>query len=245
MGEAQEMLYVAAGMGDIYAAIDIMQEYRIGHSSTERGRGNWESRAWDFWCRNEAIGWPDEEPYQKPWVKAGRPVYVGIKGQMMPVYEWLDVADRDEAMQAFHLGRSVLWYDPVSMKSQLASAKVYERRPFDADGKSVMFCPCGREAIGTDETSSCMCHPSTTNPPVCPGCNSGIGGCRCVADLRLWQLFGGGRVTYCDHCGVRKGSTDTSITMYTLKFQLDASLFNLSLRHLCEVCLGELGEVHE
>lgn len=229
MGDAHDMLQAAISMGNIYAAVDVMQEYRIGHSSAERGRGQWEQKSWNFWCKNESHGWPEEEPFQKPWIAAGRPVYVGITGQTMPVYEWLNVADRDEAMQAFHLGLSTMWYNPAAMKEQLATAQVYTK---DDD----LPCLCGRpwRDDTNDDKSLCICH--RNNPKICSGCASH--NCRCVADLQSWTTAPG--VTYCyahrQYVSL-PAEGEPPVQMYRLRNEIQQLL--PSTPSACEPCLLE------
>lgn len=219
LGTAGNGIEGIAQTGDIYAAVDLIRVYLLGYDHTSPLVPMWMRLAWDWWATKFSQGWPEEEPFMKPWISEGLLVKENVTGRIITLSKVLGASDPQEMMNAIHIGLDNGSYSRRRYADSLSDVKLF------ALAATKSLCNCGRELDTPSSSVACVCHGSVS---CCVGCLLSSGACRCVA-LSGWELVDVDRHghVYCEFteptqsvnslgacCGVRGNEVTPQVPMY-------------------------------
>jgi uncharacterized Zn finger protein (UPF0148 family) len=163
---------MAGGDGDIFSAIDLMRIFTMSYHWESPLNNRWIGQSWDWWASMMSVGWPNEEPFDKPWMSLGFPLRDNITGEFRALSDVLGTDDHDEMLTAVHIGKQVWYYDKAKHGVDL-TPNVFVTRGSRVAVGSAAYCTCGRPEPVAGEIAelptsaeapvtrlSCACHTS-------------------------------------------------------------------------------------
>ena len=222
-------------LGDTYAAVDMVRMYRLGYDSTSPLVREWKNYAWTWWATRFSRGWPEKEPFMKPWMSSGFLVQDNARGKIIPLASVLGTDDPKKMLTAIHIGLQNGWYNRKTWVAQLGDLSVY-RQVVSATN---IHCACGRthpeDVVGDRiERPVCACHgvssEYTYSQHPCPSCGREARNCRCAwYDRAAWVQCG--MSVYCEAPLPREAGASTRRTICHEYGSSSLQMFHLSGVH--------------
>lgn len=245
LGTAQDLIRGAAAAGDVYAAVDIARMYRFGYNHNSPLNSAWAAEAWEWWIDRINEGWPEREPFTKPWIAEGFPVCNNRTGKRVSLETVTGASDDHQLLNALHIGLYNGMYSNKRFVGTLAIVQEYQPTTLP---QTASYCSCGYqfevtrlEALPTRLVCACHGNALRINHTLpCPTCNRSAMFCRCpyVGEEAQWRFRATGRGT-CEECD-RVATEVFDLVTHT------PDIFNTyhGPRHVCAAHLPASHNVH-